>query len=36
MFSYSGTGKTLLLTGICDGETEHRGETIPTVPGSMV
>ena len=33
MFSYSGTGKKLLLTGIWDDETEHRGETIPIVPG---
>ena len=33
MFSKSWIGERSLLTGFGDDETEHRGETIPTVPG---
>ena len=33
MFSKSWIGERSLLTGFGDGETEHRSETIPTVPG---
>ena len=33
MFSKSWIGERSLLTGFGDDETEHRGETIPIVPG---
>ena len=33
MFSKSWIGERSLLTGFGDDETEHRSETIPTVPG---